>query len=60
NCTEASTDAEIKHNYKKLVKEYHPDKLVSKGLPKELIAQATDRFRQVQDAYEQICKLRKM
>jgi len=58
NCTEQSSDAEIKHNYKKLVKEYHPDKLVSKGLPKEFINQATERFRQVQDAYEQICKLR--
>ena len=60
NCTEESSNAEIKHNYKKLVKEYHPDKLVSKGLPKELIAQATGRFRQVQDAYDQICKLRKI
>jgi DnaJ like chaperone protein len=57
-CTEQSTDHEIKRSYKKLVKQYHPDKLVAKGLPKEFVQQATQRFRQVQEAYDHICKLR--
>ncbi len=59
NCTKDSSTAEIKKNYKRLVKEYHPDLLVSKGLPKGLMDQATERFRQVQEAYETIAKARK-
>ncbi len=58
NCSESSSVDEIKKNYKKLVKEYHPDTLVSKGLPEELMKQAAERFREVQEAYEQIRKKR--
>jgi DnaJ like chaperone protein len=59
-CTEESSDQEIKRSYKRLVKQYHPDKLVAKGLPKELMQQATQRFRQVQEAYDYVCRLRGM
>lgn len=54
NCTPQSTDQEIKSNYKKLVKDFHPDRIVSKGLPEEFTEFATKRFREIQEAYEKI------
>ena len=58
NCTAQSTDEEIKRSYKKLVKEFHPDTIIAKGLPDEFIAFATKRFQEIQEAYEQIRKTR--
>jgi len=58
DCTSQSTDAEIKKNYKKLVKDFHPDTIIAKGLPDEFIAFATKRFQEIQGAYEQIRKVR--
>jgi DnaJ like chaperone protein len=54
NCTPESSDQDIKSNYKKLVKDFHPDTIVSKGLPEEFTDFATKRFREIQDAYEKI------
>jgi DnaJ like chaperone protein len=48
------TDEKIKQQYRKLVSEYHPDKISSKGLPEAFIQFANDKFREVQDAYEKI------
>jgi len=53
-CTPESSNQEIKSNYKKLVKDFHPDTIVSKGLPEEFIDFATKRFREIQEAYEKI------
>jgi DnaJ like chaperone protein len=58
NCTPDNSDQEIKSSYKKLVKEFHPDTIVSKGLPEEFINFATKRFREIQEAYEKIRKER--
>ncbi len=58
NCTPQSSDQEIKSSYKKLVKEFHPDTIVSKGLPEEFINFATRRFQEIQDAYERVRKER--
>ncbi len=49
-----ATDAEIKRSYRKLVSEYHPDKIASKGLPEEFITFASDKFREIQAAYEDL------
>ena len=49
-----ATDAEIKRAYRKLVSEYHPDKIASKGLPEEFITFASDKFREIQAAYEDL------
>jgi DnaJ like chaperone protein len=38
----------------KLVKDFHPDTIVSKGLPEEFTDFATKRFREIQEAYEKI------
>jgi DnaJ like chaperone protein len=54
NCTPESSDQEIKSNYKKLVKDFHPDTIVSKGLPEEFMEFASSRFREIQESYEKI------
>ncbi len=54
NCTPDATKEEIKSNYKKLVKDFHPDVIISKGLPEEFIDFASDRFREIQESYEKI------
>jgi len=58
---EISPDAdieEIKRAYRRLVSEYHPDKISSKGLPEEFMKYASDKFREIQTAYETIRKER--
>ncbi len=52
----SATDSEVKKAYRKMVKKYHPDKL--RGLGKEHIKGAEEKFRNVQKAYEQIQKER--
>lgn len=59
NSTPQSSTQEIKSNYKKLVKDFHPDTIVSKGLPEEFTDFATTRFREIQEAYEIIREERK-
>ncbi len=54
NCSLQSTDEEIKASYKKLVKEYHPDMIISKGLPEEFMDVATKKFQEIQEAYTKI------
>jgi DnaJ like chaperone protein len=54
NCTPQSSNDEIKSNYKKLVKEFHPDTIISKGLPEEFVDFATNRFQEIQGAYDNI------
>ena len=49
---------EIKKAYRRLVSEYHPDKLASKGVPEEFKAFASEKFREIQEAYEIIRKER--
>lgn len=54
---DASND-EIKHRYRTLVKEFHPDRIAAKGLPEEFTRFAQDKFREIQSAYETIQKER--
>lgn len=58
--TKDATDSEVKKAYRKLSIEYHPDTIASKGLPEEFSKMATEKFRDIQDAYEQIKKERKI
>jgi DnaJ like chaperone protein len=57
-CTASSSDKEIKTSYRKLVKEFHPDTIISKGLPEEFTDFATKRFEEIQQAYEKVKKER--
>ncbi len=49
-----ATDGEVKKAYRKLVSQYHPDKLVSRGLPEEMMEIAKTRVREINTAYDQI------
>ena len=49
---------EIKKAYRKLVSEYHPDKIAAKGLPEEFNKFAAEKFREIQEAYDTIRKER--
>ena len=53
-----ASDAEVKRAYRRLLSQHHPDKLVSKGLPEEMIKIATDRTHEIRTAYEKIKKER--
>ena len=46
--------AAVKRAYRRLMSQHHPDKLVSKGLPEEMIKLATDKTQHIQKAYEKI------
>lgn len=48
----------IKKSYKKLIKDYHPDIVSAKGLPEEFINIATEKFKEINQAYEEIRKER--
>tara|TARA_B100001123_G_C15078381_1_gene934620 strand:- start:57 stop:779 length:723 start_codon:yes stop_codon:yes gene_type:complete len=48
----------IRKKYLKLSKEHHPDLLISKGLPPEVIEESKNKMRAINSAYEQIQKLK--
>jgi DnaJ like chaperone protein len=55
-----ANDAQVRRAYRKLISEYHPDKLIGQGLPKDMIDVATERSQEVQTAYDLIKKSRKL
>lgn len=55
---ESCTDSELKKAYRRLMSQHHPDKLVSKGLPEEMMKLATEKTQEIKDAYERIKQFR--
>jgi DnaJ like chaperone protein len=51
--------AEIKLAYRRLMNEYHPDKLAARGLPESMRAVAEERSREINAAYNLIKEERK-
>ena len=51
---------DIKRAYKRLMAQNHPDKLVAKGLPPEMMEVAKQKTQDIQSAYEIIKKHRKL
>ena len=49
-----ATVAEIKRAYRRLLSQHHPDKLVSKGLPEEMMQIAARKTHEIKQAYEVI------
>jgi|AntAceMinimDraft_11_1070367.scaffolds.fasta_scaffold00101_16 DnaJ like chaperone protein len=54
----SASDQEVKRAYRKRMSENHPDKLIAKGVPEEMIKLATARAQEIQAAYEVIKKTR--
>ena len=48
----------IRKRYLQLSKEHHPDILISKGVPQEVIAESKKKMRAVNSAWDQIQKLK--
>ena len=54
--TEDMSFKDIKVAYQRKRKEFHPDTLLSKGLPEELLEKAKEKFIEIQSAFEEIEK----
>ncbi|WDD99574.1 co-chaperone DjlA [Thalassomonas actiniarum] len=54
--SKSDSDREIKKAYKKLMAQHHPDKLVAKGLPPEMMEVAKQKTQDIQAAYDLISK----
>lgn len=52
--TEDVSDQELKKAYRRQMNQHHPDKLVAKGLPEEMIELATEKTQDIKAAYELI------
>jgi DnaJ like chaperone protein len=53
-------DATVKKAYRRLMNQHHPDKLIAKGLPEEMIQIATEKTQQIKAAYDQVKAARKL
>jgi DnaJ like chaperone protein len=53
-------DQEIRQTYRKLVREHHPDRLVAKGMPAEMVEQANRTLAAINAAYDRIAKERNL
>ncbi len=54
NIKSNADDKEVKRAYRKLMSQHHPDKLVSKGLPEEMMKIATKKTQEIREAYERV------
>lgn len=50
--------ASVKRAYRRLMSQHHPDKLIAKGLPEEMIQVATDKTQNIRKAYDKIKEAR--
>lgn len=48
----------VKRAYRKLMNEHHPDKLMAKGLPPEMMNVAKEKSQEIQNAYDLIKKVK--
>ena len=53
------SDSDLKKEYRKLMSQHHPDKLVAKGLPAEMMKLAKEKTQDIQTAYDKIRLARK-
>ncbi len=50
----SADDADVKRAYRRLMSQHHPDKLVSRGLPEEMMQIAKEKTQEIKAAYETI------
>lgn len=53
-----ASEAEIKRAYRRLMSQHHPDKLVAKGMPEEMIRIANERTQEIREAYDTVREAR--
>ena len=58
NISEDASDSEVKKAYRRLMSQHHPDKLVAKGLPEEMMKLAQEKTHEIRTAYERIKEAR--
>ncbi|VAX05552.1 DnaJ-like protein DjlA [hydrothermal vent metagenome] len=58
NSSPEVSDGEIKKSYRRLLSQHHPDKLVAKGLPEEMMKVATRKTHEIRKAYEKVKEAR--
>ena len=58
NISRDASDAEVKKAYRRLTSQHHPDKLVAKGLPEEMMKMAAHKTHEIRQAYEQVKEAR--
>jgi DnaJ like chaperone protein len=51
-----STATQVKKSYRHLMSQNHPDKMIAKGLPEEMVKLATEKTQKIQAAYDLICR----
>jgi DnaJ like chaperone protein len=56
----SASDDEIKHTYRMLVRENHPDRLIARGVPSEFVRLANDKLAAINGAYDRIQKARQL
>lgn len=56
--TASASDQEVKKAYRRQMNQHHPDKLVSKGLPQEMMDIANQKTQDIKAAYELIKRTR--
>jgi DnaJ like chaperone protein len=54
NVSPGASDAEVKKAYRRLINQHHPDKLVAKGLPEEMMKLAAQKTIEIKQAYEAV------
>jgi DnaJ like chaperone protein len=54
NVSADASDAEVKRAYRRLMSQHHPDKLVAKGLPEEMMKLATQKTHEIRQAYDRV------
>ena len=59
NSNAAASDGELKKAYRRQMNQHHPDKLVSRGMPEEMVKMATEKTQEIKAAYELIVAERK-
>ena len=52
------SDEDLKTEYRRLMRENHPDRMVAEGLPPEMIELSNEKVAAINAAYDKICKIR--
>jgi len=60
NLDTTATDKDVKRAYRRLMSQHHPDKLVAKGLPEEMMKMAAQKTDEIRKAYERVKEARGM